>query len=457
MKQLVLIILFATVIYSCVKDEGEIYTTLRSPVEEVTVKSNKGSYLYLLAREDSAITILEDKAIVEGEFIDVTPDSATVVIQHGHCWSRHDSPTLNDFHSEKGAWSPNDPDFTSNIGELEIATVYYFRSYLITKKDTGYNPRVEKFTTPMLENVWRERRNIFTVGRQDAVVFTIGKKAYIGTGHDGTELKEDFWEYDFDNDSWSQITIVPGGKRTEAVGFAINGYGYIGTGLTYSGIKNDFWRYNPDANEWDRISDFTGGIRKNAIGFAIREKGYVGTGEFGDDHILQNDFWAYNPNDEGTPKPPWQKMQDFAGGKRRNIVGFAIGDKGYVGTGDDANGGNYFDDFWRYDPINDAWTPRSNFEGGVRTNATGFAINNTGYISTGKDTLEVFHRDLWKYNPFEDNWTKKADFGGTRRINAVGFSLVFDTIARGYIGTGFDIDNEPKKDLWEYLPDALND
>jgi len=42
--------------------------------------------------------------------------------------------------------------------------------------------------------------------------------------------------------------------------------------------KNDFWEYDPATNVWVQKVNFGGDAREQAIGFSIGNKGYIGTG-----------------------------------------------------------------------------------------------------------------------------------------------------------------------------------
>ncbi|MDP3928666.1 MAG: T9SS type A sorting domain-containing protein [Bacteroidota bacterium] len=96
-----------------------------------------------------------------------------------------------------------------------------------------------------------------------------------------------------------------------------------------------------------------------------------------------------------------------------------------------------------------AWTQKADFAGAGRATAVGFAIGNRGYIGTGGTGTNNLFKDFWEYNPKNDVWTRKADFGGTPRFVATGFSMGNN----GYIGTGWD-NTGNRNDFWEYTPDT---
>ncbi len=281
--------------------------------------------------------------------------------------------------------------------------------------------------------------------RGNPIGFSIGGKGYIGTGFDGSYLQKDFWEYDCHENAWTPKTGFGAVERTGAIGFSIGGKGYVGTGFgntgsSYPSDLKDFWEYDPSTNVWTQKADFGGGNRSFAVGFSIGRKGYIGTGNY------QKDFWEYNPSAN-----IWTRKTDFGGPGRSDAVGFSIGNKGYIGTGYDPNDPNYYKkDFWEYDPATNAWTRKANFKGTERVGAVGFSIGNKGYIGTGYDVNITNKKDFWEYDPSVNVWVKKADFAGKGRYNAVGFSIG----RKGYIGTGFGEDtlgySSNKNDFWEY-------
>src|SRR4051812_34692652 len=100
-----------------------------------------------------------------------------------------------------------------------------------------------------------------------------------------------------------------------------------------------------------------------------------------------------------------------------------------------------------YSQAPDSWNPKANFAGVARAGAVGFSIGNKGYIGLG-DEYPVSYKDFWEYDTATDAWTQKADFGGKGRLYAVAF--VID--GKAYVGTG-QSDSFPDytyyKDFWE--------
>ena len=212
---------------------------------------------------------------------------------------------------------------------------------------------------------------------------------------------------------------------------------YLGTG--YIGpCVNDFWEYDQPTNTWTQKANFPGAVRNAASGFAIGGKGYLGTGSSCGGGSYQNDFYEYDPINNS-----WTAKANYGGGTMGYGFAFAIGGKGYMVTGTDSNYPVLRNDFWEYDPVNDMWTQKANFAGGPVIYSVAFNIGNFGYAGTGQTgagNVQFF----WRYDPLNNLWTQKANFGGTARWWATGFAIG----AKGYIGTGNAGSN--LVDFWQY-------
>lgn len=219
---------------------------------------------------------------------------------------------------------------------------------------------------------WKEKAGI-SIRRLEAIGFSIGSKGYLGTGYDpGTgNTLDDFWEYDPATDSWTQKASVPGGSRKNAIGLSIGSKGYVLYGIelspTYSGPKGDFWEYDPDFNIWTQISidamtSSSDALDWGSVGFTVGVKAYfVAT-------FSNSSVWEFDP------LAGWSQKGYFPGQPRRFAVGFGIGDKGYMGTGQGVGGIGDVNDFWEYNPASDSWAQKASLPGVGRGWAVGFSI-----------------------------------------------------------------------------------
>ncbi|WMJ73026.1 kelch repeat-containing protein [Cytophagaceae bacterium ABcell3] len=194
-------------------------------------------------------------------------------------------------------------------------------------------------------------------------------------------------------------------------------------------------------NYWDRKADFAGASRFGAVGFAIGDKGYIGTGF--DGAVDRTDFWEYDPATN-----TWTQKAEFSGSARSLAAAFVIENKGYVGTGASGATGNR--DFFVYDQSTNTWAGSGNIGGNNlrRFYSVGFAVGNKGYVATGTNGNQR-RNDLIEFDATDNSWNAKNNFAGVAREHAVGFSIG----DKGYVGTGFD-GEVFLKDMWEYDPEA---
>lgn len=259
---------------------------------------------------------------------------------------------------------------------------------------------------------WVQRSAFDGIPRSNAVGFVIDGKGYMGTGYDGDDYLNDFWQYDMDGDYWVQKADFEGTPRSSASGFTANGKGFLGIGYDGDYELSDFWKYDPDTNSWTQIADFGGGVRRAAIGFGANGYGYVGTGYDGDYDM--KDFWKYDPNAD-----EWTQLFGFGGNKRKDGTAFMIDDKVYIGTG--VTNGIYQVDFWRFDPSDDSWERLNDLDDDddysiLRSNAVSFGLNGLGYVVAGYNYGAI--STTWEYDPDTDTWEEITALEATARQDA---------------------------------------
>jgi N-acetylneuraminic acid mutarotase len=191
--------------------------------------------------------------------------------------------------------------------------------------------------------------------------------------------------------------------------------------------------------DWVDLYSIDPSLRAYCASFAIGSKGYLGTGYNGTKRF--NDFWEYD-----AAEKTWTQKADFPGAARQGAVGFATDTKGYIGTGRDAT--TKYKDFYEYDPGTNEWTRKADFGGSARYAAVGMVINNKCYIGTGFDD-ENYLKDFWEFDPETGDWTQKSSFGGTKRYGAACF--VINGI--GYIAGGLS-NGSCVGDFYSYDPDT---
>jgi hypothetical protein len=249
--------------------------------------------------------------------------------------------------------------------------------------------------------------------RNSAAAFVAGGKGYVATGYDGVNKLQDNWEYNPGTNTWVAKATLPdpangvvgSGARYGAVGFGIGAKGYICSGYTGSHTK-DLWEFDP-ANgamgTWtSKASMNTSDKRRDAVAMVYGGEAYIVSGT--NNGTVVTEMAKYNP---GTDK--WTKLRDianlssevyddlYASIVRGSAVGFVIGDKGYLATGQ--NGSNV-NTVWEYNFATDVWVQKTNFERSTRNAAVGFSAGGKGFVGLGTNSTYYFD-NLDEFKPSE--------------------------------------------------------
>lgn len=191
---------------------------------------------------------------------------------------------------------------------------------------------------------------------------------------------------------------------------------------------------HPTPNGYVAIADFVS-ARSRAVGFAVGSRGFVGTGF---DTAPNDGLWEYIPAGN-----TWAQRANFPGGPRYSAIAFVIDDKAYVGTG--SNGTDLFNDLWEYTPSTNTWVQKTNMPTGGRSEASAFTANGKGYVGIGLTPDRT--NDFWQYNPVTNSWLQVANYPYAPANGAFSFAIN----DKGYVGmavTSVGILNR----LYEYNP-----
>ena len=172
--------------------------------------------------------------------------------------------------------------------------------------------------------------------------------------------------------------------------------------------------------------------------------------------ILVAGAFAACQNDSEEPLVGnWTWMGQIDGPGRGHAASFILkqGDKeyGYVCCGSNGTKTRR-KDFFRFDC--ETWTQLPDFAGKARSQACGFAVDGKGYVGSGWDGNEDIMNDFWEYDPSANTWTEIAPLPGKARHSAIAFALKVGGKEYGYVGTGNTEgnDRETLKDFWKFDP-----
>jgi N-acetylneuraminic acid mutarotase len=312
--------------------------------------------------------------------------------------------------------------------------------------------------TPTQEGNWIQSAQIGKFPRSNAISFVIGNKAYVGTGFNETVQETrnrliDLWSFSTDS-GWMQEADFPGPPRSNAAAFSIGNFGYVGTGFDGLNAFNDFYQYDPSLYSWTKKSPYPGDARYDAVGFSLLGKGYIGTGY---SNYWLNDFYQYDPQSDS-----WTRTIGTSGDftKRRGAVAFVYHNKAYIVTG--SASGSMARDFWVFDPsqpgpwhrLNDITNDNTAaFDDGYsdieRENAVAFVNGDSAYLTLGR-TGSVLS-STWVYDFVGDRWGQRSPYHRQARFGAVAFTIG----GRSFVGTGNSGSNTTFDDFDEFLPYAV--
>ncbi len=298
----------------------------------------------------------------------------------------------------------------SGAGRSEAVTfVIGDFAYLTNGIDINFNRYNDLWQFDPVKGIWIQEANFPGNSRNSAIGMTIGNQGYLGTGYDGTNLLKDFWQYDPSTNSWTRKADFAGTARYDAVAFSIKNYGYVATGFDTSSLK-DCWQYDPSLDLWKQRADLKGNPRLDAVTFVYNNQAYIVTGR--NNASLVYDFWKFDPSQPDSSawiqlrdiddRNASSYDHDYTTILRTNAVAFVIlntksGDKAYITTGSyDFN--TLYKLTWSYDFAKDLWNEVTPFEGVAREGAVGFSVQNRGFVGTGRNANSTF-MDIEEYHP----------------------------------------------------------
>ena len=237
------------------------------------------------------------------------------------------------------------------------------------------------------------------------------------------------------NGNWVSRATFPGVPSGAAASFVINNTAYVGTGINpqtptarlttmfqYSAAPISTASptgYDSALGAWTQIPDFPGAPRSNAVGFAVGNKGYIGTGIGNDGFTVYADFYSYDPVAQ-----TWSQIDSIHDATkktypRKDAVAFGFDNSAYVLTGTDLN--YFFADVWKYDPNANTWTKKSYLPGSARAGAATWVYNGKGYLMTGRTpgstwAINNMCYDFWLFDPNKADsvaWTRLRDISNT--------------------------------------------
>ena len=226
--------------------------------------------------------------------------------------------------------------------------------------------------------------------------FSLDDTGYIVSGNSNSGERDDFYQYDPVNDSWTELTPFPGAPRGFAIGDTWNGKAYFGFGHDGTSLLNDLWVFDPSNMSWTELASCPCAARRHPAMIAHNGRVFVGLGNTST--VNMNDWWEYD-----ITLNTWSQKDDLPSQSRHHPYQFGINDYVYTGFG---HGNDIFNDWFRYDITAETWTQVATLPAEGRVAGTQFSYNGLGYVLSGDgdnhDSMET--GEFWAYDPISDNW-----------------------------------------------------
>lgn len=175
----------------------------------------------------------------------------------------------------------------------------------------------------------------------DAVGFVYDDLGYlIGRGQNDN-LQKRMWHFHPVAQNWTEFGTYPTAGNAGMFHFIINGKLFIGMGNEYSsshyGCQSDIWEYDLNNNNWTQKNDFPGIGRRDGISFTHNGKGYFGFGNQADPNTAINksfsDLWEYD-----VAADSWIEILNMPVPNKQELFAFVFGNSLYFGGGNNGQG-----------------------------------------------------------------------------------------------------------------------
>lgn len=181
------------------------------------------------------------------------------------------------------------------------------------------------------------------------------------------------------------------------------------------------------AQTWQTLTPFPNLERDDAVAFAIGQNGYLVTGNhngFGE----SNRLWIYH-----TPTDSWSEGATFPGEPRQYASTFTFGPFAYLIGGISQNNVP-LNDVYRYNSLTDQWDSLPIFPGLPHWSSATVSFPDAGYLFGGT-TLSSTLNQAWKFDFVQETWTVLENLPAIGKRDLFAFTSGNDI----YIGGGFSI------------------
>lgn len=141
------------------------------------------------------------------------------------------------------------------------------------------------------DDTWVQHLDLPGPNRHHPYYFNVGNVPFVGFGH-GAGIFKDFYRFNPDTDTWTQMADFPGEGRVAGTQFTNGSKGYIlsGEGEDHNQLdEGEFWEYDADTDTWTQLVSHPGTGRWAPGTFVIGDTVYLTAGL--STTVLERDLW----------------------------------------------------------------------------------------------------------------------------------------------------------------------
>ena len=180
---------------------------------------------------------------------------------------------------------------------------------------------------------WEQKPDIPGEPRHHPYHFAIGDYVYTGLGHGSGFISKEWFRFDPSNDTWMQMNDFPGEARVAGNQFSFQDVGYVISGDGddhYSMEEGEFWSYEADSDSWTQLLSHPGTSRWAPATFVLNNEVYLinGSSQFEGDggQTYKQDVFKYRLAEQTTAIETIEQLEIVTLGNTIRILdSFEIG------------------------------------------------------------------------------------------------------------------------------------
>ncbi len=130
-------------------------------------------------------------------------------------------------------------------------------------------------------DTWEEKAEFPSSRRHHPYQFALGDYVYVGFGH-GASIYNEWYRYDPSTDTWTEVAELPAEGRVAGTQFSHGGKGYAlsGDGSDHYVMDDgEFWEYDPENDAWTQLPSHPGLSRWAPSSFVLNNQVYLINGQ----------------------------------------------------------------------------------------------------------------------------------------------------------------------------------